>query len=438
MSDSSPPSGAFPPPPPPKDPRPHGPAEASTYFRAAIPMASSHSGSSVPEPSPSTKSIDERVATYTTVALTAVTGLAYVFGVWSVARFSEGIGVSPSDLGFEFRDYLLLAFLVLVPAVVGMLIAIAGMVLAVRVKDNRWRLAAAAGWVFIGLGSGVAAYFLSLDDYQSAIVFAVTIGAFVAGGELAFIDPSSSPSTSGNAITLVVIGVFSSLLIAYMVLSGTGYKLTVYGFDLQEWSTGELEADSSSPPMGLRLLVNPKMGIATVGNRSECVMRIRANVVSGASGAVVLKELDQFTPTNCELAQDPFHTSPPTTLTAAVVLGDITQEDIERFNAALASETIITPGSNFLSLAAVAAVNLCHAIPAALASHPATGDPSPEDALFAEMALGIFTSHAFEEFEGTDLARDLAVKTVVLEVAGRELCPEHQDAIREHLGRESP
>jgi hypothetical protein len=201
-----------------------------------------------------------------------------------------------------------------------------------------------------------------------------------------------------------------------LIINHVGEASEQYGNDLSEGAT--FPRSSSNVPVGLQLLVNPEQGFATVGDNSECVLRIRANVVANGYSVVVLKEIDAFVKNPfCLLTLDAF--TDAGVLPSVVVIGDgITQQEIEQFNTALATRLQIAPGADFLPRALIAALDLC-----------STLDDTPP----GDLSTRGITRQAFRHFDGNDLTGNPAVKTVVLQLAGRELCPEHDDAVREYL-----
>src|SRR5262245_50878546 len=72
-----------------------GPEDVHAPDPLSYPMAPTPSGLWVPERLvPSEAASGEHLARYATLTLTLITGLAYLLGVWSVARFSKGVGAT--------------------------------------------------------------------------------------------------------------------------------------------------------------------------------------------------------------------------------------------------------------------------------------------------------------------------------------------------------
>jgi hypothetical protein len=397
-------------------------------------MAPRPSGLWVPERLvPSDEGFAERVTKYITVALTISTGLAYLLGVWSVARFSEGVGTTPADLGFDFRDYLLLAALNLVPVTLGAALAVPGVILTRRTSDERAAKIEGLYLAFAGLGTLLMVLSFLTENYSYLVLsVGLTIGAYGAA-VLTYYRRRSVPSMAlrGRSNMILFLGAIVLVLGVTMAIYFAGFASEQYGYDL---ASVYRTPDTSEIPYGLQLLVNPERGSVVVNGRSECVLRIREKVVSTGGHVVVVNDMDAFVArSRCVRSLDAFLGDESLPSVAEISEG-ISQTEIENFNTSLVSQLQIAPGADFLSRALIAGLDLCSSI-----DNQPLEERGPLD-LTGEAELAIHF-RPFRHFMDNDLSSNDRIKAVVLELTGQELCPAHQQAItefREHWPRRMP
>jgi hypothetical protein len=223
-------------------------------------------------------------------------------------------------------------------------------------------------------------------------------------------------------VAAIVVAAATFLGLFSYIVYRTGRASEDYGRGLQD----SFVANTSDVPFGLGLLVNPERGFATVGDESECVTKIRGNVISNGNTAVVLKELDAFVADSiCLLSVQAFgiYGTVPSVIPRH---HDISPRDIEQFNTALARKVRVMPDSDFFTRALTASLDLCTRLDRLPPTAPDLSDLESDD-------KRVRLSVVFGRFQGNDLVRDPYVKTVVLQLTGQQLCPEHRDSIRDYL-----
>jgi hypothetical protein len=396
-------------------------------------MAPRSSGLWVPERLvPSDEGFAERVTKYATVALTISTGLAYLLGVWSVARFSEGVGTTPADLGFDFRDYLLLAALNLLPVTLGAAIAVPGVILTRRASDERAAKIEGFYLAFAGMGTLLMVLsFLTANYSYLVLSVGLTIGAYGAA-VLTYYRLRSVPriAREDRSNVILSLGSIVSVLGIINAIYFAGFASEQYGYDL---ASVYRTPDTSEIPYGLQLLVNPERGSVVVNGRSECVLRIREKVVSTGGHVVVVNDMDAFVARGCLRSLDAF-LGDESLPSVAEISESIAQTEIEKFNTSLASQLQIAPGADFLSRALIAGLDLCSSVD----NQPLEEREPPDLTSEAEVAIHF---RPFRHFMDNDLSSNDRIRAVVLELTGEELCPAHQQAItefREYWSRRMP
>lgn len=307
------------------------------------------------------KRLGQLVASHGAILLTILSGIGYALGYANVALFSTRLGTSPKDLGLDFRDYLLLAtinvagflpFLV-VWSGLGRLLALVFEHLGFGEERRRRPLRPGmAPLAFLGIAS-IGLFGTILNTVVLGAGVFISTGAWDAF-DLFGIHGLAFPFTLYVALGLsgVVAEIFGTYVVPRVrhretleVNGITGVNLVTSGddsrrkVDLHVRGTllllgvlcaigltlygGAHMADSVKAearsgrvgngiegPIGLQLVVNPRVGLATVsrndGDQQACVLRI-GELISVGQSAIVVKEVVEYRPdSTCELSDDPY------------------------------------------------------------------------------------------------------------------------------------
>lgn len=240
---------------------------------------------------------------WTTAGATVLTAAAYLTGYLQIAFFSSALGITARDLGFDFRDYVMLA--VVNAAVVALAAGFywlhfelePGGVLHTRLvapATKKWRrrtsglIARAVRWASIavvlwtGYLIGVGVSFLAV---------------LVAGIPLIALELMVNRERDARLAVGAVVVAF----VAFIAVTCVGADR--YARQLKSHAS---EGDAVLPPVPLRAVVQPEVGVARNGDGEvACVIRISPGVVMGRR-AVVVTRLTAFTIRRCPVLDIPF------------------------------------------------------------------------------------------------------------------------------------
>lgn len=234
-----------------------------------------------------------------TTALAMSTGLAYLLGYATAAIFASAIGVSARDLGFEFRDYLALSALAVLPwvLVVGAVAATLELGPSVPKPWQLRRIAAMAPRDMSEFRQRVAevASGTAFDSIRNLVALAaVVILALAYGFDLGF------PGILGLLLVVLGFGLIPRLIKAHrkigtIVLAMALVAVTAFGFVQTRRFAAALrdaasEADTDLPraTLPMRLVVNPQTGMAELAEIGRlCVIRVSPAVFLTSDATVV-------------------------------------------------------------------------------------------------------------------------------------------------------
>ena len=239
---------------------------------------------------------------------TGAAGLAYIFGVWEVSQVAEGLGISSSDFGLDFRDYALLAAVALLPFLL-ILVAIPfgqiayflvqrverGSFLRARVlfQPHISRLATAAIYGFF-----VLLILLSVFAAGNLDVIVFAILAFAAG----FLYEVRSSAFFPLRL-LIVVGLY---YLAFSLLLQPIASSRSWSEDVRQWVAAGANSNAQpDTPRGLGMVLEPNPGLAWIESDVDCVVRM-GDVLIGRETVVVVKSLDRFISASCTPEARPF------------------------------------------------------------------------------------------------------------------------------------
>jgi hypothetical protein len=253
--------------------------------------------------------------TFGALALSTVTAVAYLEGLATLAFFAGGLGVSPSDLGLDFRDYVVMAGINV--AVWGITF---GLVLLIRKVEVRV-LPNATGWrrllrFVVTLPFGMAAFVLviimgGLTATASGLWPVVVVGSLFIGATDPYPAISAKPSAAPPAWTRTRTGriitdarFLPGCLVLIVSTTAALVGANQWANDLKSVAnTGDRPGRG---PMALALVVNPERGVVRNGDGEEaCVVRVTDSVFVGGE-TVIVTEVDSFAVRACVPDDRPF------------------------------------------------------------------------------------------------------------------------------------
>jgi hypothetical protein len=252
-------------------------------------------------------------STWGAVALAVATGLGYLVGYGSTVEFARVLGVSVGDLGFDVRDYLVLAafqfmFWVVAAATFWAFLQVApASNLAADLPRLAWRLirwrAHKEDWVKVGKSSVL--FVAAIPVYWAALFLSIRLGR--ASG-LTFLETWMVVGALAVVVTGVSLlwrwGILLALVLVVAVSSfGQIRGAALWANQVKRFAKEQARPTNASP---LFLVLDPQVGMLTAKRESSCVVRVSDHVFVGQQSVVVLTEVDQFVVTKCKVAAHPF------------------------------------------------------------------------------------------------------------------------------------
>jgi hypothetical protein len=250
---------------------------------------------------------------YGALVISVGTGFAYLVGYSTLSVFASGLGVSSSDLGLDFRDYIVIAGLNIVVWAMAF-----GVVLVIRKIEGRI-LPQATGLLrlvrfVVTLPFGVAAF--TLIAVMAGLTAEGSLIALVAGSLfVGATDPhpaiGARPATSPPAWTQNVVwrlmGNTRTLTACVALLASVtaGFAGAVAWADhLQRAAeTGERP---SRGPIAIALVINPERGIVKANGQTACVLRVTDSVLLSREATAVVSDVEAFSTSRCDLDRSAF------------------------------------------------------------------------------------------------------------------------------------
>jgi hypothetical protein len=287
------------------------------------------------------KSKDGGIAKHGALLVTLGGGIGYFVGVRSLSGFATELGISISDLGIDFRDYVLFALLSSLAIVAGLGGFYAGrwiinaLVQAidpaakeggpdVKRERNKWRPAIAAGlvgflWIITRPNdlepdfSGSGLYWISVitTGFFAGFLIAALFSAWSALGEeldargednrnrvARSLPPKSRMDWWVGVVTLGVLCLYPvSLFVVSDLASPLSYGLfdwpTDYAHELRDWSHGD-SSYAPTEPDTLGVIMKPILVAFELDGRPQCGIRVSKNVVLQDGETIIIPEPESF------------------------------------------------------------------------------------------------------------------------------------------------
>jgi hypothetical protein len=243
--------------------------------------------------------------TNATILLTVSTGAAYIVGVWSVTSFADGAGVDSADLGFEFRDYVLLTALNLLPLLAAISAVAVGIAVINRFRNSNRRLLVPPTLVAMTVLAMTAGALLSGSRLAELILGGLAVGFFVT----VVVSIVVTIERTGRKIALLLllaVPTFGVIDTTVSSIANIGAESQFYGEQLGDFGHHGSNLAFTSNPAGLAMLIRPQTGVATLNGMSACVVRIRGNVLADNDDVIVVAQLDKFVPSDCAVSNRAF------------------------------------------------------------------------------------------------------------------------------------
>lgn len=234
--------------------------------------------------------------------ITAAAAGAYLLGYLETAFFASALGVTARDLGIDVKDYAVLA---LVNVVV---VALAALFLWVALECHPKNPGLEA-WLAADPARAKRRRRLAHAGYWGGFITAVVVGA------LGFrLEPGQGVAT----LPVTAAACFGVLLARQgrMVAAGIAAAFAAVGllavacFSADAYAGRLLDATRDArtapmPPLALRSILQPEVGVATHGTATTCAVRVSPHVLLGRTATTVVTP-DRFTVRPCDLADVPF------------------------------------------------------------------------------------------------------------------------------------
>jgi hypothetical protein len=272
---------------------------------------------------------DGRLAKHGALFVTLGGGIGYYIGVRNLSGFANELGISTSDLGVDFRDYILFAVWSSLAIIAGAIafylsryvfdLPVKG---GVRRERNKWRpllVALAVGYLWL-LTQGVELNFsnagLELDFsntglYEmSVIMFGIYVGALCAGiyTALEALDEEVKARQADRQpivdwwVVLVGLGFTASALffgtnaledlISLVRYSWSDWPVE-YAQGLRKWSEGNSPRAPDEPDT-LDLILTPTLVGFEMDGTTQCGIRVSQNVVLQDGETMIISEPNAF------------------------------------------------------------------------------------------------------------------------------------------------
>jgi hypothetical protein len=280
---------------------------------------------------------DSRLVKYGALLATVGGGLGYFIGVRSLSGFAKELGISTSDLGIDFRDYVLFAMLSSLAIIAGVVAFYLGRLLdrgfvkswqGDRRRKNMWRTAIAGfiAVVTLWLANDIRPDFSGSGFYEISVIFPGAFFGFLAAAYVSagtawveeldarakdranrsWTSPTPPPPVAdwwafvvGGSVLVVLF-----LLISMMedLILPLEYGLSDWPVDyanaLLEWSNGE-SADAPVPPETLDLILTPVVVAFELDGQMQCGIRVSKNVILQEGDTIIVAEPDAFRVRGC-------------------------------------------------------------------------------------------------------------------------------------------
>jgi hypothetical protein len=264
-------------------------------------------------------------AQHWTPVAAVVTAVGYLAGRSSVSSFASALQVGAADLGIEFRDYVLLAALLL-PAVPLFFLGLAAgrsvvdpgrkdgaealilgaiaLILIRVVIEEKWRpLSPPWGLAHVAITAG---YILGFERFFQ-------IGFFrIIGGRSQLIESSLVPrwkfslsregAVIGYGLSSMALQV-AVVFLAFSTVSSMNNEVKSWASEIR--TAAEAGEDIPDGPAGISWILHPELGTASVGGTTTCAVRIGDKILVGMVGTTVVPQIDRFTSRRCGLDRYP-------------------------------------------------------------------------------------------------------------------------------------
>lgn len=235
--------------------------------------------------------------------ITLLAAGAYLLGYLETAFFASALGLTARDLGLDAKDYTMLALVHLV----GVGLAVFGMwVTELCDADLNAR---AKAWVEAATAKGRRRFLLLAGKFAGALVISIAAfavvgvnvgeGLVVAGVLIVAWLGLPAVGRRREPLPLAIAGVVVLLIVGGLA----GYAADVYASHLRR--DARAGHDIGLPPLPLRSVLQPEVGIATHGWQTTCAIRVSPHVLLGRRATTVV-EVERFTVGRCDLADVPF------------------------------------------------------------------------------------------------------------------------------------
>jgi hypothetical protein len=237
--------------------------------------------------------------------LTAVLGAAaYLAGYLQIAFFASALGVTAGDLGLSTRDY------VVVSAINVALVGIAAGCFAI---SSELEGSARTPWRERLVGtSSRRSIWMARTFFVEVLRALLGSGAVLLVGGALGIDffvmlPLAAVGAFGVAIlrSRRPLGIALIALVVVIGLAVSCNSADRYARKLRREVRRSASPSPALPPLPLRAVLQPAVGVAARGSERACVVRVSKDVIMGR-GAVVVISPDRFAVRDCSVAETPF------------------------------------------------------------------------------------------------------------------------------------
>lgn len=241
------------------------------------------------------------------VTLTLLTGGGYLLGYLEIAFFASALGVTARDLGLDVKDYAVLALLNVAA------IALAVVAVRLRTLSDVHETPSTKAWVDAGRSPGQRRVRRVLTDLLGMACFVVlsTVGLVLGLGGLGTLAMVAVAILSLVGVQMLrhhrewagVAGALVALALVGLVAISC-HTADAYARQLRDDARAG-RRDVRLPPLPLRAILQPEVGVAMQGTATTCAIRVSPDVLLGRR-AVAVATVDRFTVRRCDVADVPF------------------------------------------------------------------------------------------------------------------------------------
>ena len=237
----------------------------------------------------------------TSVILTIVSGIAYILGVQSVANFAEQMGASPSDLGVEFRDYVVMALFPLVPplTLAGSFLAGYQLLASFRPRPTLQQitlpLMGLIGLLMIFRGA-LATYadnsrytVISWSVFTFSVGAGLTFASIAQTMEMTLEHAGARVHKSGTRIVRLAFASAIGLSAVVTVVPFVATAPRQWADDLRLWANGR-RTHKPEGPLGLESIFEPALAQVELDGQSLCVVRVGGRVLLFEDTTIIADE----------------------------------------------------------------------------------------------------------------------------------------------------